>query len=62
MEGASPVAKALLAGAQAPEVLRRLRHHVRPELHDDPTELLAAGAHVEIDLPSEGFFFVYMGN
>ena len=39
----SLVAEARLPCAQLPEVLRRLGHHVAPELHRDPAQLLTPG-------------------
>merc|ERR1719379_3228576 len=44
------LAGALLTRAQRTEVLRRLRHRVREELHDDAPGALAADGHVEVDL------------
>ena len=43
------VPEARLPGAQLPEVLCGLRHHVTPQLHRDPAQLLAPGAQVKVD-------------
>mmetsp|Transcript_88547 Transcript_88547/g.234201 ORF Transcript_88547/g.234201 Transcript_88547/m.234201 type:complete len:216 (-) Transcript_88547:29-676(-) len=47
VQGLARLARALLPGAEAAEVLRGLRGHVGPELHDDPAGALSANRHVE---------------
>ena len=49
MKAGALVAEARLPGAELPEVLRSLGHHVAPELHGDPAQLLAPGAEVKVD-------------
>ena len=49
VEGGALVSEARLPGAQLPEVLCGLRHHVTPQLHRDPAQLLAPGAQVKVD-------------
>lgn len=49
VEGGALVPEARLPGAQLPEVLCGLRHHVTPQLHRDPAQLLAPGAQVKVD-------------
>uniref|UniRef100_A0A8C5EZD5 Uncharacterized protein n=1 Tax=Gouania willdenowi TaxID=441366 RepID=A0A8C5EZD5_GOUWI len=49
MEGAPLVAKAFLSSAESSEVLRRLRHHVSTELHDNPADGVPTGGNVEED-------------
>lgn len=49
VEAGALVAEARLPGAELPEVLRSLGHHVTPELHGDPAQLLAPGAQLKVD-------------
>lgn len=47
MELGALEAEALLASAELAEVLRRLRHNVSAELHDDLARTRAADGHIE---------------
>ena len=53
VEGGAPVSEPLFSGAKRPEVLSRLGHDVLSQLHDDATQLLAVGSHVEVDLKKD---------
>ncbi len=50
MEGGASVPEPLFTGAERPEVLRRLGDDILAQLHDDATQLLTVGGHVEVDL------------
>ena len=41
------VSEALLPGAEGPEILGGIRHHITAQLHGDPAKLLTASRQVE---------------
>ena len=41
------VSEALLPGAEGPEILRGIRHHIAAQFHGDPAKLLTASRQVE---------------
>jgi len=47
MEDRSLVSEALLPGAEGPEILGGIRHHIAAQLHGDPAKLLTASRQVE---------------
>lgn len=50
MEAGPRIPEALLAGAERPEVLGRLRGLVRPEAHQNAASRLVADAYVKVDV------------
>ena len=53
MKCASLVPESLLPRAQTTKVFRRLWHHIRPQLHDDPTQLGSVRRHIKVHLMTE---------
>jgi len=47
VEGRALVPESLLSGAEGAEILSGLRHHIGPQLHDDPADGVATGSDVK---------------